>query len=123
MERLERTTTSIDTINNNRSERFARSTFERGLPTGVHVDEIEQRAEHSTHATETFGTGRGTGFVKRKGQRLGAGLPRMMIALGTAMLGLGSLDGRSGSGHAGFGQFHGLDQRFLGGFGLGEFGA
>ena len=123
MKRFERTTTRIDTINNNCSERFARGSFERGFPTGVDVDEIEQRAEHSTHAAETLGAGCGTRFVKRQGQRLGARLPRVMLALGAAMLGLSGLDGDSGGGHTGLGQFHGLDQRFFSGFGLGEFGA
>jgi len=64
MERLERAATGIDTIDDDRTERLTRSCLEGRLPTGIHIDEIEQGAEHPSDSGETFGSRGGAGLIE-----------------------------------------------------------
>ena len=54
-----------------RGERLAQRGLDRGLPAGVDLDQVEQRAEHAVDAGQALGAGPGAGGVERQGEGLG----------------------------------------------------
>lgn len=122
MERLERTATGIDTIDDDRTERLTSGCFEGRLPTGIDIDEIEQGAEHPSDSSETFGSSCGAGLIERQCQCLGAGLPCVVIALGGTMGGFGGVHCSDRCCHPMLNILHGGDKRFLRRLGLRELG-
>ena len=54
--RFKRSATSIDAINNNRSQGFADGSLERCFPARIDFNEIENCAEDTVDASKTFST-------------------------------------------------------------------
>ena len=71
-QRIERAATRRWIVDDDRGQRLAERRLDGGLPTGVDLDQIEQRAEHTVDAGEAFGAGAGPGSVERELERLHA---------------------------------------------------
>ena len=65
-----------------RRERFARGGPEGRLPTGLDLDQLEQRAHDAVEVGQSLGPGARARLVEREGQRLGACGPRLAVRLG-----------------------------------------
>ena len=123
MERLERTTTGIDTVDDDCTECLTRSSFECRLPSRIDVDEIEQGAQHPAHSGQTLGSRCGPSLIESQCQRLGTGLPGVVLALGRTMGRLGGIDRTDRGRDPLLDILHRCHERLLGRFGFGQLGA
>ena len=60
-------------------QRIAKRGFDRRLPAGVDVDEVEQRSQNILHAGQVLGTRASPGALQRKVQCLGSGSPSRRV--------------------------------------------
>ena len=58
-----------------RGERLAERGLDRGLPAGIDLDQVEQRAERAVDVAQVLGAGPGAGGVERQGEGIGPGAP------------------------------------------------
>ena len=85
VKRIEGATAGLRRGNDDRVQGFAEGGLDGGLPAGVDVDEVEQRAEHAFHAGEVFGPGPSPGTFQGQVERLGACTPtRHVVGRGLA---------------------------------------
>ena len=110
-ERFKGTATSIDPINNNRSQCFADGSFESCFPARIDFNQIENRAEDSVDTGKTFGTRSRTSFVEGQSKRFDSSSPRMLLAFGCTVHRFRRFNRGLCLRTTRFGQFHGFDQR------------
>ena len=64
-----------------RRERVARRGRERGLPTGLDLDQLEQCAHHAVEIGQSLGSGASPRLVEGERERVGARRPRLAVGL------------------------------------------
>ena len=111
VQRLDGATSGVDAIDDDGGERLAGRGLDRGLPAGIDLDEVEQRADHAVDVGESLGAGAGARLVERERQRLGPSRPRVAVAVGGAERRLGVGDLLLGGGSLLLGGRQPLDER------------
>ena len=79
VQRVERPPAGLRRCHDDRLQRIAKRGFDRRLPAGVDVDEVEQRAENILHAGQVLGARASPGALQRKVQCLGSGTPSRRV--------------------------------------------
>ena len=81
-----------DTIDDDRGKRVTSRRLDRGLPAGIDLHQIEQRADHTVEVGQSLGTRPGARVIEGEAQGLRPSRPRMAIAVGGAQRRLGVRD-------------------------------
>ena len=88
VERGDRAAGGVDAVDHDRREGLPGRRFHGVFPSGVDVDEVEQRAHDAVDGGEALGTGAGSGLIERQAQRLRPRRPRVPVRIGGAQRGL-----------------------------------
>ena len=110
---VEGSSTGCGIVDHDRGQRLAECSFDRRLPAGVDLDQVEQRSEDAVDTREPFGSGAGAGGVERQFERLDPG-PEPGSLLGRVVTQrLAGLVGRFRLGECGLGQLDLGDEGLL----------
>jgi hypothetical protein len=103
----------VGALDDHGREGVAGSGLEGGFPARLDGNEVEKRAKDTLDGGEALSPTASAGLVERKGQRLGAGDPTMMIGLGVDLFGLAGGDVLLRNLTGGGGRLVGRDKRLL----------
>ena len=121
-QRSQRPAGGIGAIDDDGGNGLAGGRLEGLLPTGVDLDQFEQRADDPVDVGQPLGAGPGPSLVEGHGQGLGPGRPRLVLALGLPQGRFRLADAvpqaRGGAGRG----VHVGNERFLDRLGLGHLG-
>ena len=79
----------VDAVDDHGGQGLTGGGLEGGLPAGVDLDQVEHGAEHAVDAGQPLGAGTRPGLVEGEGEGLDPRLPRVLVALGPAVVVLG----------------------------------
>jgi hypothetical protein len=82
-------TARIDTIDHDSGKSFSGRSLESVFPSRIHIDEVENSAEDTVDAAQSFRAGTGTRFIEGKRKGFDACLPGVVIAFGGTVNRLG----------------------------------